>query len=170
MTLAHDLATLPARVKALAEHYATAQARLREEIELCDGFPTSVIGAGEPTAVYSDKVRADADVRLNSVEAAAVRVGPLMTEALNMRRLASELLRYTLALEVAVNRRLPKADHAAGEACARGVGREGVIEWGDPLCVRIREADRGGMCGACAKREYRWRMAHEMAPRERDAA
>lgn len=42
-------------------------------------------------------------------------------------------------------------------------GREGAIQWADATCTNV--ATRGPLCDRCSKREYRWRVRHELPPR-----
>ena len=48
------------------------------------------------------------------------------------------------------------------------VGREGAIEWGDPLCVELGVSR--GLCGREAKAEARWRQAKGYPSRAEEAA
>ena len=75
------------------------------------------------------------------------------------------------------NRATPKVD-TKDKLCNRGMAtetlkaREGAVictvrgcacgGWADPLCKNISADDRGGMCIACAKREQRYRKAHNL--------
>lgn len=47
-------------------------------------------------------------------------------------------------------------------------GRQGTIEWGRPDCLEL--PSKAGLCFACYAREYRWRKAHELAPRDIEPA
>ena len=47
-------------------------------------------------------------------------------------------------------------------------GREGTIEWGDPTCLDIPIKAR--LCSACYQRERRWRVAHNLEPRDVEPA
>jgi hypothetical protein len=47
-------------------------------------------------------------------------------------------------------------------------GRQGTIEWGRPDCIEL--PTKAGLCSACYFREYRWRKAHDLAPRDIEEA
>lgn len=195
MTLRDELAQLEPRARNIARHAETALRALRDEIDLHDGYPTSTIGASDPPATpppilegecreritvavdngittrYCGQPRPcpdhDTPIASTSVERAAGHLSPLLTEWNHLTRTIAELLGALTAAEKAINRRIPIEKRAV---CNRGLGRDGVIEWGDPLCGNYAETDRAGLCAACAKREYRWRKEHGLPARDRGAA
>jgi hypothetical protein len=64
----------------------------------------------------------------------------------------------------------PTERDANGEAlcCDKQRGRDGVLEWGDPLCADLPALH--GLCSRCLKRETRWRSQHGLPFRGEPAA
>ena len=148
-------------------HLPDALRVLATTIEDVDGFPCSVIGAGPPTSGGNSKQDPEGAVKLTSVESAANRVAGTQHKIDGIHRAIREIDRLESHLEILLIAVLPKIDVPL---CNLGTGREGQIEWADPLCTRIADKYRGGMCGTCARNERRWRQEHGHKPREDDAA
>lgn len=156
---------------------------------LADGFSSSTAAAG-PAPARAPKVyegtcgqttgpgvrcgherpcpEHDSPVTLTSVEAAVVAGGGVMSAS---HQLETAIMAMA-ANAVVVKRLLAKLANQANPPapvakCNRGVGREGVIEWGDPLCERHHDPTRAGMCTECWQREAVWREAHDLPERER---
>lgn len=150
-----------------------------------DEAPATIAALNDAApSVYgsSTAFAAEAETRRPPVsDVAVVESGPMTTtEALALsparERARHQARRYEQAIS-AINVELGRMLSIGARVrpvplpmCSRGAGREGVIEWGDPLCENIAEPDRGGLCSRCAKAEYRWRRDHGMTPRDRDAA
>jgi hypothetical protein len=188
-SLRDDLAAEPTHATRRALNTPKALAKLRDEIDLSDGYPTSVIGASPPEPgafklyrgtcqdwqfIGATKVRCEAErpcpehdshVPMTTVERAADRSGHLCVQHDQITVAARKWMAAGAHLDLLIAAHIERLDVAA-EKCSRGTGRDGMLEWGDPLCERIKATDRGGLCDACAKREYRWRKASGLPSRD----
>lgn len=160
---------------------------LEREVDIIDGLPSQCIGASPPSGGNPPRIYAadehcreispvdgwmccnprpcpdhDTPVALTTVEAAALQLRAATNVLARMERKAKKIMDLCADLENELIRALPKPDYAL---CSMGLGRDGQIEWGDPLCTKLPASDRGGMCDACAKREYRWRKDRNLPPR-----
>ena len=153
-----------------------ALARIDELADVQDGYPTSVIGAGPATGgnpprhtcdTHPDDCAACDPVSLTQTERAALAQSHATQERERLHSHLSAAVRSLAAADRIVTRLNPPAKPAL---CTTGTGRDGHIEWGDPLCTKIAAVDRGGMCDACAKREYRWRRDNGYGARSEVAA
>ena len=195
-----DLDDLPARIRRLVPDFKLALTRLRDRIDCLDGFPTSTIGASDPTAfppaihhgqchelvhrLMGEGMKVvrcglerpcpehDTHVPLTTVEAAAGQLAPLLHHRNRLLDALDAVLAAVAHAERETRRHLTQDDKpsARDHLCNRGTGRDGVLVWGDPLCENVRAGDRGPLCLACAKREQRWRKANNLPARENEAA
>lgn len=165
-----NIMTAALLLNAIATDVEKARRHLRAEARLLDGTPTSTSGAdnngsrGERTisVAYTDEHGEEQtdQVPVTIVEAAAInrqRIDEIQDDleahVRGIVTMANEIARTTqriLATRIEVPRCTSK-------------GRDGAIEWGDPTCFRV--PSRGPLCDACAKREYRWRIARGLPPR-----
>lgn len=136
-------------VENLAYKYTAARRHLQREMHVLDGFTGD---NGEP------KVRATTE--LTSVEAAAAQLE-------HLRAVLADLKANVRAVAVIAHNASRDCDRIVGIRVAvprcDATGRDGAIEWGDPTCHNV--PTRGTLCDRCSKREYRWRVAHKLAPR-----
>jgi hypothetical protein len=152
-TAARLLAIAP-RITELVEHH-------RDELSTL-GFPGS---SGDP------KVRGGKAV-LTPTERDAIRASQLTASREDLRDLINTIEAHSHALVRFVHYHLgipqPNAD---GEAlcCDKQRGRDGVLDWGDPLCNDL-PLERHGLCPRCLKRESRWRANHGLPFRGEPAA
>lgn len=164
--------------------WPTVLAAIQAQNDQHDGYPTSTIGSSPPTPgppilfegtcreivaatklhhldfpkpVYCGAQRPcrehDTHVHMTSVESAAIARKGNLSE----RLIRESFAKITAALDTLEEVRAKHTPRIEVRTCNRGTGREGYIEWCDPLCDNIAEPDRAGLCMACAKREYRWR-------------
>jgi hypothetical protein len=168
-TAARLLAIAP-RVTELVEHQRDALGAL--------GFPGSSSGpkvrGGQRTmpVKHNDNGEEETDhVPVTSVEMAAIKVAHLTSEREDLRDLINTLEAHSHALVRFVHFHLgipqPSAD---GEAlcCDKQRGRDGVLDWGDPLCADLPVSR--GLCARCYQREREWRKGHGLADRSEAAA
>jgi hypothetical protein len=155
----------------------------RIALEEVTGFPSSTPGASDPTApvpmppsgpcqeVGCVEMRPCPDhdgARLLPVERAAMTrihgrtAGPARQLDKAVRAIRANAQRAQLALD-----RL--TEPPATVLCSCGAGREGVVEWGNPLCRNVPDPTKGGMCDGCWQLEQTWRTDHDLEPRERTA-
>lgn len=149
-----------------------------------DGYPSKAPGASPSVGVYlvppegpcsergCDEFRPcpdhDEPLQLTTVEAAVVarhRVSDLEAQLdARVKAIAMNAVQFVHLLESAARLGRPPA---AVQMCNRGVGREGHLEWQDPLCERHFDETRAGMCDECWQAEAAWREARGLDPRER---
>jgi hypothetical protein len=79
----------------------------------------------------------------------------------DMNALPIMLASYLAFARKAQGFRAPTAEDAP--RCSPN-GRDGYMEWMDPLCQDL--ATKSGLCGRCYMREYRWRSTHGLTPRD----
>lgn len=163
-----------------------------------DGFTASVNGAGTPTAVRSNlpsgpcqeaswRVEGhvcglqrpcpdhDAPVELTSVEAAADRRRWLEQQHDQMeddiKTLGQILLSARRVAQMTMGQRLVhRSLDGHEERCNRGGRRDGSHVWGDPLCERIADPTKAGMCDVCWEAERAWREETGRPRRRRTGA
>lgn len=176
---------LQVQARAVAELLVNVQRRLPaglailDELEV-DGYPTRTPGASDVGTVVPVPPDGpcverscgeqrpcpehDGPVRLTSVEAAVVAgsraAGARRQLDRSMKAMAANALRMVRVLE-----QLTPPEPV--QLCNRGTGRDGVIEWGDPLCERHLDPTKAGMCDRCWAAEAAWREAHDLPPRKR---
>jgi hypothetical protein len=169
-TAARLLAIAP-RITELVEHYHQELGAL--------GYPASssrekVRGGQRTIAVkHWDNGEEETDhVPVTSVEVDGIRASQLTASREDLRDLINTIEAHSHALVRFVHYHLgipqPNAD---GEAlcCDRQRGRDGVLDWGDPLCNDL-PLERHGLCPRCLKRESRWRANHGLPFRGEPAA
>ena len=112
----------------------------------------------------------DSSVPMTSVDRAVLAraevISTLRQVEDDARAVASVLQSALFVARQALGQRAPRIEVPQ---CNRGVGRDGVIEWGRPWCVNVPDETRAGMCDECWQAETAWREAHELAPRHRTA-
>lgn len=110
----------------------------------------------------------DTPVAMTSVDRAAIARADLVATLHQIdddtRTLAQVINSALHVARQALGQRAPKVEVPQ---CNRGVGRDGVIEWGRPWCNAVPDETRAGMCDECWQAEAAWREAHELAPRHR---
>lgn len=149
-----------------------------------DGYPTKAPGAAPAVGRYvappegecpepgCDCERPcpehDAPLHLNAVESAAMsglRVAGIERKLdQSVKAIAVNALQVVQLLEKVGRLAHPPEQE---QMCNRGVGREGHLEWQDPLCARHFDPTKAGMCDECWEAEARWREARGLPPRER---
>ena len=146
----------------LLENYArilpTALAHLDRELHIVDGWPATTMSDGMPrgsAALTAVERGAEARVRLSGTRSTLIddrdAIIALIASALHVCREAAGM----------------RAPAVVARCKDNQVGRDGVIEWGDPTCEEIPA--KAGCCAACYQRERRWRLARALAPREIEA-
>ena len=149
-----------ARLLAIAPLITQLVQHHREELSSL-GFPGS---SGEPR----DR---GGGAALTPTERDAIRCAQLTAQREDLRDLINTIESHSHALVRVVHFQLgiplPGAD---GEAlcCDKQRGRDGALEWGDPLCKDLPV--RHGLCERCLKRETRWRREHNLPFRGEEAA
>lgn len=83
----------------------------------------------------------------------------------HLDRLASEACR-TRAFGLTMEREPAAADQP--RCRDNQVGREGAIVWGRPDCIELEA--KAGLCSGCYQRERRWRITHNLKPRDMEEA
>lgn len=191
MTVRSDLEQLPAIIGSIVSLTKPALLALNELIDAAGtGYPTTASGADRTGGSGGPTWRVDADqhgpaehIAVTSVEATVGRTATLTRRHQTIRDRLAQLVHDARQLDIDIRREIPVPDV---KLCDRGVGRDGGVArdgavicavrgcacggWGDPLCHNAAADDRGGLCLACSKREYRYRKAHDLPPRERDVA
>lgn len=124
-------------------------ARVRAELACLDGFPAN---DGDPKVTHTSE--------LTSVEAAVHQRMKLTTDPDDI----DDRLDATVSVLRAILRdvRQALAEPVIVPRCS-STGRDGAIEWGDPLCWNM--PSRGALCDRCSKREWRWRVERGLPPR-----
>lgn len=136
----------------VAHTVSDALDHIRRELTLLDGYSTG-----------SPEVAVQSTAELTPVEAVADARLTLTTTEQQIRNDLNELVigvhdLHRLCIQ-AIAMRQPRNVRKPDEAqlCAHGQrGKEGALEWGDPLCVL--PAVKGGMCQAHYYRWYRHRV------------
>jgi hypothetical protein len=136
-------------------NYQHAMMHLSQELSICDGYPA---GNDEPNVTATSE--------LTSVERAANARLTITTCRDDLEAQRAETLAHIRILNEmctgAQQFRTPKVvtePDSKKACCATGqVGKEGAIEWGDPLCLMPQV--KGGMCQAHYYRWYRHRQEH----------
>lgn len=160
-----------------------------------DGYPTSVPGSAPPSTerrpvpcgyCEAESWRRegemcglarpcpdhDAPVDLTAVEAVADRRLWLERQrdqmADDITSLGLLLASYRRVAQATIGGRLSRpANDGHDERCNRGARRDGVHVWGDPLCERIADPTKAGMCDVCWEAERRWREDNDREARRR---
>lgn len=138
----------------IAINLTDALEHLAREIRNLDGFPERSESLGVHATSELTSVERAADARFDlqcMVEDLRDSKASVITTIRELNELCNDAMRM----------RVPKGVKApAGKsqvALCNQQGKEGNLEWGDPLCVR--SADKGGMCQAHYQRWYRHRVA-----------
>lgn len=142
----------------LAPRITTVLAHLRRELAIVDGWGGATMSDGMPRG-SSDLtgVERAADARLTIGQHLAQ-----IEDDLNAVCSLIDSLGHTL--ERASRLRAPEKPLDAPVACRDAQpGRDGALEWGDPLCTSL--AVKAGLCSACYQRERRWRLEHDLSER-----
>jgi hypothetical protein len=137
----------------LAHNLTAALEHLARELHNVDGFPER----GESLGVQATS-------ELTSTERAADVRFDLRSKLEDLRDAKAHMLKALHVLNDEINEamrmRVPKNVKAPGKptGLCDQTGKEGAIEWGDPLCPM--PAVKGGMCQAHYFRWYRHRQEH----------
>lgn len=129
-----------------------------------DGYPTSTSGApdrgGSASTGSSDRL-GDLVARRAAAVEDYQRLGDLVGRAaacaaVNDRQGVRRALSDALGVTDVWQPPAPPSVKAA-LSCARWTATDsGVDDWVDPLCERIADAGRAGLCEACWRRRHRW--------------
>lgn len=140
----------------IARQVSEALDHIRRELTLLDGYSTgspevAVTATAELTAVEGV---ADARITLTRTEQQIrTDLNAIVEGVHDLHRLCVQ------AVSMRQPRNVRKPDDS--QLCAHGQrGKEGAIEWGDPLCVL--PAVKGGMCQAHYYRWYRHRIENNI--------
>jgi hypothetical protein len=180
----------------LSNNLATALARLRDEMDLCDGHSDHTPGASAPEArtpvlmegncreyiagaIQCGKARPCGehdvnDTRLSPVERAAARSAVLERARSELLDAIGALLRATDHAERRVRRwSQPDPIDTKNMLCHGTATYPGYHVplrdggWYDELCKKVADPTKGGLCDACWGREVAWRASQNLPPRER---
>ena len=146
---AHLLANIAAKLPAAID-------TLKRELDIVDGYASATM-----------QPRVHATAELTSVERAADLRWSMSGDLDDLRDMATSIAEMVATLNRQTDRALGiRAPTAADVARCRDSlhGRDGALEWGDPTCEEL--PSKAGLCGACYYREYRWRRANDLGPRE----
>ena len=134
-----------------APNLTAALEHLNREIHACDGFPEK----GEQLGVHAES-------ELTPTERAADMRYTLRNHVEDLRDAKAKVLADLRALNDAINAamriRAPRPTPTKPSGMCDQTGKEGAIEWGDPLCPM--PAVKGGMCQAHYTRWRRHRIAN----------
>lgn len=148
----------------IATNLTNALAHIIQELSILDGFPER-----------GDTVQVTASSELTSVERTADARWQLTNAREDIRdakaRVLKEITELNHLCNLVIAMRAPKVvvkpeDKLKGCCCAGQKGLDGVIEWGDPLCVM--PAVKKGMCQSHYFRYYRWSLAHGVDRTDKD--
>ena len=155
----------------IATNYQQARAHLALELSYCDGFAAKggdelrVSGAGATIHVPADEHGPAERIPVTGVEAQMIARTDLQRIDMELEALKVETLAMVRLLNEAIvkanSHRAPRATKpdTKKQCCATGqVGKEGAIEWGDPLCLLPQV--KGGMCQGHYYKWYRHRQDH----------
>lgn len=138
----------------IARQVADALDHLRRELSLLDGYGTGSPEVAVQATAELTPVEAVADARL-TITRTETQIRSDLNEIIEGIHDLHRLCNQALAMRQPRNVRKP--DEA--ELCAHGQrGKEGALEWGDPLCPL--PGVKGGMCQAHYYRWYRHRVDH----------
>jgi hypothetical protein len=145
---------------ALCDYVATnltkALEHVQRELSTLDGFP----GGSDPG------MKVTASSELTSVERTADARWAMTDAREQLRDLKAQVLVSIRELNEYINEvqrmRVPKVvvkpeDKRKDACCSSQVGKHGVLEWGDPLCMDLGLSNRGGLCERHWKAWYRAR-------------
>lgn len=130
------------------------------------GWPTTTLGDGGSRATTTD-TRPERDSQqlldLNAL------IDQITDDITTIAQLAASALDVT---RQAKGHRVPRNPQGLEPPtyCSQnqGQGRDGAIEWGDPTCLELPM--KAGLCSACYQRERRWRLTHNLQPRDTEPA
>jgi hypothetical protein len=132
----------------------TAYNHINRELALLDGWRAGTPEVAVNSTSELTPVEATADQRLRLTIARTHLDRQIDALLVNTRDLA-ELLRDIMRMRVPKTATQPAAIKLCRDALA---GRDGNLEWGDPMCLRT--ADKSGLCHAHYMAWYRWRNLH----------
>lgn len=143
----------------LATEAAKALQHLTQERQQLDGWPTATMGDGTPRAGNSSTIperqteaRTTIDTHINQIRDDITTIATIASSALDVCRQANSY-------------RAPNPPRDQPTYCRDNqTRRDGTIEWGDPTCLNL--PDKAGLCSACYLREWRWRKANNLGPRD----
>lgn len=152
-TLLHATAT---RVTAALDHY-------HNESRLNDGYPTNASGSDTGNRGGGQTIIVDGErIPVTATEAAAFAAARIHAHRADLQAMITGVVRMANNIAAECDRVLGRRDYNAPRCSS--AGREGALEWGDPLCANY--ASRGKICDRCAKREYRFRAEHGLPRRD----
>jgi hypothetical protein len=164
-----------------AKRYPIVQAHLKDQAARCDSYPTQTPGAAVPIADYREP-----RVCKNCNGAGCDNCGPVTSDATSRAALMKVRFQadidqltddreaiYSLAISLSRLLETGIRQHGPGiikptERVCDASGREGAIEWADPMCGDY--AAKSVLCARCYQRERRWRLAHNLTTRQDEAA
>lgn len=139
----------------IAHSITAALEHIHRELTILDGYPS---GNDEPNVTATAEltsVERTADARwslTNAREDLRDAKAQVLKDIRELNEMANSILRMRVPRET-------KQPDKTKQCCAAGqVGKEGAIEWGDPLC--LMPAVKGSMCQAHYYAWYRHRKAH----------
>ena len=151
---------------------ATLKAITAYEETIPDGYPTQTIGAAPPEGVRHevklDENGESVDGPSTAVERAALharRTRASDRDTLTMH--LNEAVRHLGSVEKIMSREQYRPVKPA--QCDCGVGREGQVEWSNPLCKQFPSEGRR-TCDDCLNAEDIWRVKNGLERREREPA
>lgn len=129
-----------------------------------DGYPASTPGAADratgsgsssPDRLAALVARREApteDYRRLSALVSVAAAGVAVSDRQAVRRALGDALAVTDAWQPPAT-----ADERRAMMCSRSTDADsGVEEWVDPLCERIADVGRRGLCETCWRRRHRW--------------
>jgi hypothetical protein len=145
----------------LANESAAALEHLIRERLIIDGWTSTTLGDGLPhgsststTPERQMQAVIDIDTQIDQIRDDITTIASLTSSALNVCRDAQ---RHRVPRQAT-----PQDPHTY---CRDNqVKRDGTIEWGNTTCLNL--PDKAGLCHACYMREWRWRKANMLAPRD----
>lgn len=142
----------------LAPKITTTLAHLHAELTALDGWPSATMGDGIP--------RGTSDLTpVERAAAARITLGTHLAQIEDdLAAVCSLIDSLGHTLDAAMRHRAPTLAATIPAVCRDAQhGKEGLIEWGDPLCTRLPV--KAGLCSACYQRERRWRLEHSLTER-----
>lgn len=175
----HQKAAPNVRMQRLSVLYRELSSRMTEALERIAeqesviGFPTSGGGDRKPARMLTptDLEHLEANPDYDPTGDGAMHAYHLRALREDLRDYIAEaektVTHLSRLLAKAINTPLPGLDGV--KLCNEGqMGRDGAMDWGDPLCSEIPV--KRELCSAHYQAERKWRMANDMPGREEPAA
>ena len=126
------------------------------------GWPTTTMGDGGSRATSTDTRPERGASELLDINALIAQIQDDITTIASLASSALQVTRQAKGHRVPHN---PQGIDPPVFCSANQMhGRQGAIEWGDPTCLNL--PDKAGLCHACYLREWRWRKANNLGPRD----